>query len=125
MSDISYYNEGVGHGAFVATFATAGAVALEGFNVDRPSSHIINVPQPRGNPGKWAGVAGFVTASATAQLPCNGVGDAVTPVLIQKGDSFTAPATHGGGVWIVTGSSEAYQLGDYWKANLQLQLKLN
>lgn len=121
----SYYNEGVGHGGFAATFATAGAIIVESFNKDKPSSHLINQSDQRGVPLKWAGVAGFQTASATVQLPVTGSGDAVVVTEVALGDYFTAPATHGGGVWAVTGVGESFNVGDYWKANLQLQLKIN
>lgn len=113
-----YYNNGVGHGAFVATFGTAGSVTLENFNVDVPSSHIIDVPTSIGAAqDKWAGVSGGKTASALAQLPVT----AGTVTLIALGDSFTAPSTHGGLTWIVIGASSAFQVGDYWKANISLK----
>lgn len=121
----SYYNEGVGHGGFVATFATAGSVVIETFDKDLPSSNIIMQSDQRGAPTKWAGVSGFPSAVALAQLPVTGSGDAVQAVEIVQGDYFTAPATHGGGVWVVTGASEAFRVGDYFKSNLQLLKKLN
>lgn len=116
-----FYNEGVGHGGFVATFTTAGSVTIEGFTRDRPSSHVINVPTAIGAPSKWAGVSGFETASATAQLPVT----AGTVTLLTLGDDMTAPSTHGGGSWVIIGVSAAFQLGDYWKANVTFQKKYN
>lgn len=120
MSD-PYYNEGVGHGGFVATYTTAGSVVMESFNRDRPSSHVINVPTAIGAPSKWAGVSGFETASGTAQLPVT----AGTVTLIGLGDDFTAPSTHGGGSWVVINVGAAFQMGDYWKAAVTLQKKYN
>lgn len=116
-----YYNEGVGQGGFVATFTTAGSVVVESFTKDNPSSHIINQPTALGAPSKWAGVSGFKTASALVQLPVT----AGTVTEIVLGDDFTAPSTHGGGNYVVIGVSEAFQIGDYWKANLSLQKKYN
>lgn len=117
----SYYNEGVGHGAFVATFSTAGTVILENFSRERAESHRINQSDAIGAPLKWAGVAGFVTGSATAQLPV--VAGNVIEIL--PGDQFTAPTAVGGGTFVVTSAGEAFAVGDYWKASLQLQLRYN
>ena len=116
-----YYNEGVGHGGFVATFTTAGSVVVESLTKDRPSSHIINQPTQLGAPLKWAAVSGVKTASALVQLPV--ATGTVTEITL--GDDFTAPSTHGGGNYVVVGYSGAFQMGDYWKANLSLQLKVN
>lgn len=114
-----YYNEGVGHGGFVATFTVAGSVVVESFNPSQSSSHIIQQSNQIGAPLKWAGVSGFATASATVQLPvANGAA-----VLIALGDDFTAPSSHGGGSWVVTERSEAFAVGDYWKSNLTLNKK--
>lgn len=113
-----YYNNGVGHGAFIADFDTAGEVTLESFNPDFPSAHIIDVPTAIGaNQDKWAGVSGGPTASAVAQLPVAGG----TVTMLTLGDTFTAPATHGGLTWAIVGHSPAFQIGDYWKANISLK----
>lgn len=116
----AFYNEGVGHGGFVATFTTAGSIVVESLTKDKPSAHIINQSDSLGAPSKWAGVAGFQTASAVVQLPVTT--GTVTEIVL--GDDFTAPSTHGGGAYVVTNCSEAFQVGDYWKATLQLQKKL-
>lgn len=120
MPTSPYYNEGVGHGGFVATFTTAGSIVVESLNKDKPSAHVINQSDDIGAPLKWAGVAGFQGASATVQLPVTG--GTVTEITL--GDDFTAPSTHGGGSYVVIGVSESFQVGDYWKANLTLQKKL-
>lgn len=116
-----YYDEGVGHGGFVAAFATAGNVVLESFNPDEPSAHIIQKGDEIGAPSKWAGVVGFQVASALAQLPVV----AGVVVRVRVGDSFIAPNSHGGGTWVVTSVSAAFQVGDYWKVNLGLNLRYN
>lgn len=116
-----YYNEGLGHGAFVASFQTAGNVILEDFTKELPSAHKIMQSDQIGAPLKWAGISGFVSATATAQLPVT----AGTVTEILRGDRFTAPAAQGGGVFIVTDAGESFRVGDYWKANLQLMLQVN
>ncbi len=118
---MEYYNEGVGHGGFVAAFAGAGNVVIESFSRDNPSSHIINQPNQIGSPLKWTGVSGFETASCLAQMPV--VAGVVTRIGL--GDSFTAPASHGGGDYVVTNAGESFQSGDYWKANITVQRKYN
>lgn len=120
----AYYNEGVGHGGFLATFATAGSIVVESLTKEKPSAHVINQGDQIGAPLKWAGVAGFETATAVVQLPTATAGGTTTVTEISPGDSFTAPSTHGGGSYVVTNASEAFQVGDYWKANLTLQKKL-
>jgi len=117
MSEI--FNEGVGHGAFAATFSTAGTVILENWSVDKPEAHAILQSNQIGSPLKSASVSGFQSASATAQL--NVVGGNVQ--LIQQGEALTVPNTHGGGRYYVYSISEAYAVGDYWKANLSLRLR--
>lgn len=116
-----FYNEGLGHGAFVAMFQSAGNVILENFSRDRAIAHDIQQNDQIGAPLKFAGVAGPVTGSITAQL--NVVGGVTQPILL--GDRFTAPATHGGGVWIVMSAGEQYAVGDYWKATLQIKQQQN
>lgn len=116
-----FYNEGLGQGAFVAGFQTAGNVILENFTRDRSLAHDIQQNDQFGGPLKFAGVAGPVTGSITAQL--NVVAGVVQP--IPQGDRFTAPATHGNGVWIVMSVGETYAAGDYWKATLQIKQQQN
>ena len=118
---VPFHNEGVGQGGFIGVFSTAGNVILESWAKDTPSSHIINQPDQYGGPLKWAGVAGFETASALAQLPFDGA--TLTEILL--GETVDAPADHGGGTWVVIGRSETFQIGDYFKANLSLQKKYN
>jgi len=116
-----FHNEGVGQGGFIANFLTAGLVILESWNKDTPAAHVINQPDQYGGPLKWAGVGGFETAAALAQLPFDGT----TLTEVQQGDQVTAPDTHGGGTWIVVSKGETFQIGDYFKANLTLQKKYN
>lgn len=116
MSSV-YYNEGVGQGGFIGTFATAGAVVIESWDPDKPSSHLIQQPDQFGGPLKQAGVAGFQSCQAVVQLPFNGA----TVTEIQLGDTVTAPADHGGGTWFVSHAGETFRVGDYFKSNLQLQ----
>jgi hypothetical protein len=116
-----YYSEGVGHGGFVGTFATAGSVVLESWNRSLNSSHVINQPDQLGGPLKWAGVVGFTTATAVAQLPMSG-GNAI-PILL--GDTVSPPASMGGGTYVVISASEAFQMGEYWKSNLGFQKTTN
>ena len=113
-----YHNEGVGQGGFVGVFTLAGNVILESWNRDKPSSHIIDQPDQFGGPNKWAGVAGFETASALAQLPFDGAN--VTEIAL--GEQVIAPSDHGGGTWTVVSVGESFQIGDYFKANLGLKL---
>ena len=122
MSDqTAFFNEGVGHGAFVANFASAGAVILENFSRETPEGHAILQSNQIGAPLKSAAVAGFITATATAQL--NVIAGVAQP--IPQGDTFTAPATHRGGSFYVTSVGESYAVGEYWKANIQLRLRYN
>lgn len=116
-----YFNEGVGQGGFVGAFANAGNVIIESWDPHKPSSHIIDQPDQFGGPLKWAGVAGFQTCQAVAQLPFNG--GVLTE--IQLGDTVVAPADHGGGTWVVIDVGETYRAGDYHKANLGLKRETN
>lgn len=117
-----YYSDGsVGEGGFIGAFNLAGNVIVESFTRDRPSSHIIDQPDQYGGPLKWAGVAGFETASALVQLPFN----AGVLTQIALGDFFIAPVDHGAGKWVVTSVGETFQIGDYFKANLGLKLTYN
>ena len=63
----AFYNEGVGHGAFIANMSIAGNIILEDFSVDSPSRDIEQMNQI-GAPRKQASVVGFVTATATAAI---------------------------------------------------------
>lgn len=119
----AFYNDGgVGHGAFVATFSTAGSVVLESFVVSRPAKTIAQGNQI-GAPLKQASVNDFVTATATAQVPVDSSGNNPTP--ITQGETFTAPANYGGESFYVETTSDAYRVGDYWKQDLNLRKKYN
>ena len=115
------FNEGVGHGAFVATLSVAGSVILENFNVEKPEAHGIMQSNQIGSPLKSASVSGFQSATCTAQL--NVV--AGVAQLIAQGETFTAPTTHGGGRYYIYAIGETYQVGEYWKANLQCRKRYN
>ena len=115
----SFFNDGgVGHGAFVATFYTAGAVILESFS---PKKSATNIEQKNqiGAPLKQASVVNFDTASATAQMPVDNTGNA--PTIISRGDYFTAPNAYGGQSWYVDDTSDTYAAGAYWKQELTLR----
>jgi len=116
-----FYNEGVGQGGFIGAFSVAGTVTIESWSPDKPVAHMINQPDQYGGPLKWAAVAGFRTCSALVQLPFDGE----TLTEITQGETVAAPADHGGGTWVVCAVSETFQIGDYFKANLTLQLKYN
>lgn len=116
-----FYNEGVGQGGFIGSFSAAGNVIIESWSRENPAAHVINQPDQFGGPLKFAAVAGFRTASALVQLPFDGTN--LTEIL--QGELVTAPADHGGGTWVVITVGETFQAGDYFKANLGLQLKLN
>lgn len=119
----AFFNDGgVGHGGFVATFATAGAIILDPWSPKYPSKTIEQGNQI-GAPLKQASVAGFPTASATAQIPVDNTGN--TPTFINNGDSFTAPPAYGGGKWYVDDVGETFQSGQFWKAELSLRLAIN
>lgn len=118
----AFYSEGVGQGGFIADFTTAGNVVIESFSKDIPASHVIDQPDQFGGPLKWAAVAGFVTATALAQLPFDAVHGLTE---IGQGDQFTAPDDHGGGTYVVVTVGETFQIGDYFKANLGLKLRYN
>ena len=113
---------GVGHGAFVAQFASAGFVILEDFNPDVPSTKIRQKNQI-GAPLKQAVVADFADATAVAQIPVDNTGN--NPTFIVNGDYFTAPGNYGGGRWGVTKVSDTFRAGEYWKANIDLTLAIN
>lgn len=118
---LPFYDEGVGQGGFIGAFSAAGNVVLESWNKENPASHIIDQSDQIGAPLKWAGVVGFKTASALAQLPFDGAN--LTEIL--QGEQVTAPASHGGGTWVVIAVGETFQVGDYFKANLTLKLRYN
>lgn len=119
----AFFNDGgVGHGAFVATFAAAGVVVIEGFNPKFPSTTIEQGNQI-GAPLKQASVSKFPTATATAQIPVDNTGN--NPTFILRGDSFIAPANFGGGKWYVDDVGETFRAGEYWKAELGLRLAIN
>jgi len=115
----SFFNDGgVGHGAFVATFATAGQVILESFSPKYPATTIEQKNQI-GAPLKQASIRNFDTASATAQMPVDNTGN--NPTIIGDGDYFTAPATYGGDDWYVEDTGNTYAAGAYWKQELTLR----
>lgn len=118
-----FYTEGVGQGGFIATFSVAGDVIVESLGKDNPASHIIQQPDQFGGPLKWAGVGGFKVGSVLVQLPFGGAPAVVTE--IQQGETFTVPDSHGGGVYVVTNVGATFQIGDYFKANLSVNLKYN
>lgn len=118
---VPFYNEGVGQGGFIGNFTAAGQVVIESWSKDKPSSHIIDQPDQFGGPNKWAGVAGFETASALVQLPFSN--NALTEIAL--GEQVTAPDDHGGGTYVVVSVGETFQVGDYFKANLGLKLRYN
>lgn len=115
----SFFNDGgVGHGAFVAQFATAGAVVIESFSPDYAAKTIEQGNQI-GAPLKQASIRNFDTASATAQIPVDNSGNNAT--LIGQGDYFTAAAAYGGDEWYVETLKPAYQAGSCWKVELSLR----
>lgn len=119
----AFYNDGgVGHGGFVAVFATAGNVILDPFNPKYPSMTIEQGNQI-GAPLKQASVSKFDTATATAQIPVDNTGN--NPTFIQKGDTFTAPANFGGDKWYVDDVGETFAAGQFWKAELSLRKSYN
>lgn len=115
----AFYNDGgVGHGGFVATFATAGAVILDPFNKKDPSMTIEQGNQI-GAPLKQASVSKFITATATAQIPVDSTGN--NPTFILKGDHFVAPANFGGDSWYVDDVGDTFASGQFWKAEISLR----
>jgi hypothetical protein len=119
----AFFNDGgVGHGGFVANFATSGAVIIDPFNAKFPSTTIEQGNQI-GAPLKQASVAKFPTATCTAQIPVDNTGN--NPTFILLGDYFTAPANYGGGKWYVDDVGETFQAGQFWKAELGLRLAIN
>lgn len=111
----AFYNEGVGHGSFVATVSIAGAVILDDFMVTDPSKKI-NQANQIGAPLKAAGVSDFMTFSATAQTPLNNLNN---PVLLLKGETFADPFY--GFTWWIEEVSPAFRVGEYWKQNIKGQ----
>lgn len=111
---------GMGHGAFIATFSTAGAVTVENFAYDL-SSKTITQENQIGAPSKQASVASWDTATCTAQTPISG-GNAT---LIVRGETFTASANYGGLKWYVESIGATYRAGDYWKQELRLRRDYN
>lgn len=119
----AFYNDGgVGHGGFVATFATAGSVILSPFT-PKYASMTIEQGNQIGAPLKQASIVKFNTATATAQIPVDSTGN--TPTLIGLGDTFTAPAAYGGDKWYVDDVSSTYQDGQFWKSELSLRKSYN
>jgi len=117
-----FQDGGVGHGAFVATFNTAGFVELEDFSPEFPSK-IIAQGNHIGAPLKQCGVQEFQNASCVAQIPVDNTGN--NPTFILLGDYFTAPNNYGGGRWWVAEVGDTFRAGEYWKANVKLRLAVN
>jgi hypothetical protein len=124
MSDQAAFimDGGVGHGGFVAAFVVAGNVILDPFTRERPAK-TIPVPNQIGAPRKQASVRDFRTATATAQIEVDDAGN--TPVFVQEGDTFVAPANFGGEKWYVESASDAHRSGDFWKSELRLRKVYN
>ncbi len=122
----AFYNDGgVGHGGFVALFAsgvTTYSCILDPFNRKDPSTTIEQGNQI-GAPLKQASVSKFVTATATAQIPVDNAGN--NPTFISKGDTFTAPANFGGEKWYVDDVGETFAAGQFWKAEISLRKVYN
>jgi hypothetical protein len=114
----AFYNEGVGHGAFVAAISTAGNTILEDFMVDDPGKKI-NQGNQIGAPLKAAGVSDFVTFTATAQTQLL-LGN---PILLLKGETFVDP--YYGFTWWIDKVSPAFRVGEYWKQNISGQRVYN
>lgn len=121
---VANYNEGVGHGGFIATLANAKNIYIESFNVNHPSKKIQQHNQI-GAPRKQAFVADFITATATAAIEVTEGSNPVTaPVIVLIGDTF-GPDPVEGLNWVVESTGETFQQGDYWKANLNLSARYN
>lgn len=115
----SFFNDGgVGHGAFVADFYTAGNVILESFSPKYGAKDIEQGNQI-GAPLKQLSIRTFDTATASAQMPVDSTGN--TPTIVQQGDYFTAPAAYGGDEWYVSNADNTYAAGAYWKQELTLR----
>lgn len=115
----SFFNDGgVGHGGFVANLNVAGFVILDPFNV-KDSSTTIEQGNQIGAPLKQASVTKFKTATATAQIPVNNGTN--FPVILTKGDYFTAPVEFGGESWYVDDVGITYASGQFWKAEVNFR----
>ena len=110
----AFYNEGVGHGPFVANISVAGNIILDDFMVTDPSKKI-NQGNQIGAPMKAAGISDFMTFSATAQTQLN-VGN---PILLAKGETFTDPYYNY--TWWIEEVSPTFRVGEYWKQNIKGQ----
>lgn len=114
MSSEFFNDNGVPHGSFIATFASAQAIKLENFNAEDPGK-VINRGDEIGSPNGWAGVEDQMTATATAQIATS-AGSA-----LHKGDYFVSDGARHSYKWVVVGKSERYQAGDYWKEEVRFQ----
>ena len=117
------YNDGaLPHGSFVAVFSDAVSRKLENFNPQRPSKKI-NQSGVLGDPGRWAGVNDFNTATATVQEPTQTGGIPDNPVAL--GMYFERDTGHGVERWVITDIGQRFQMGDYWKSECTFQMTYN
>ncbi len=119
----AFYNEGVGHGGFVAAMSASGNVIIEDFSVDDPSKKI-NQTNQIGAPRKAAGIEDFMTGTATAAIEVSEGGNPVTnPIIVEKGETFTDPFY--GFHWWVEKVGGAFRAGDFWKQTITFQRRYN
>lgn len=121
---VANYNEGVGHGAFIAPFQTAGNVILESFD-PHTGSKVIEQDNQIGAPRKQALVQTWITATATAAIEVTeGTNPVTAPKVVQIGDTF-GPDPFENLKWVVNDNGRTYQAGSYWKQSLMLRALYN
>jgi hypothetical protein len=119
----AFYNEGMGHGAFIAQCTFSGLVVLADFSIETPA-RVIEQTNQIGAPLKQAAVTGFVTWTATAQTPVTeGTNPVTNPVIIQQGEAFVEPF-RGRTCWVAQ-IGEVYRAGEFWMQNISGRITLS
>lgn len=122
-AQLAFYLEGMGHGAFIAAFATAGNIIITDFAINTPST-VIEQKNQIGAPLKQAGITGFVTWTATAQtLVTQGTNPVTNPVIIKQGDEFTEPYENR--ICWVAEVDETYRAGEFWTQSIRGRISLS
>jgi hypothetical protein len=123
MSDqVAFYNEGVGHGGFIAQFSVSGFVIITDYSFNNPSK-VIEQANQIGAPLKQAAVSTFATWTATAQTPVQaGTNPVSNPVIVQRGETFKDNLNRN--CWVAE-VDETYRAGEFWMQNIRGRQVLN
>lgn len=116
MSD-PYVDGAVPFGSRVETIRDT-PIIFENVSIKKPSK-VIERHDQIGRPNGWVSVPGFITGTATVQVPTEAF---VGPNI---GDSFTDTFGDTTGLWVITEADEAYHMNEYWKRNITFRYSPN